>query len=339
MPERDEDDPVEDTPRSRLTVALAIAAMVAVAGLLVAGVVLAPHGESGDVDEASLVTVDDAPHAQGVPGAASPRPSATVHEADHAHDADVATAAAPTTATTAAHAHDATATSAGETAVHEHEVTVTVPTAPGAPVTTTTGHDHHVSTPSPTVAPSSPVTTVPAGAIVSLDDPRLTAAQQEAARTLLDTTRAAMASFPDEAAIVAAGYQSIGDAVTGFEHYVHAEYLVDGIDLDPARIESIVLRVADGVKTVVSAMYVLGPAATMADVPEIAGELTTWHDHQNLCWDGLRVVAVTRGDGTCPRGEFRATPPMLHVWLTDQTCGLFSGIEGIHGRGCGAHAH
>ena len=328
---------MEDTPRSRLTVALAIAVMVAVVALLVAGVVLAPDGDADGADESSLVTVEDAPHDHGVTGAASPSssPTAGAHEADgHGHDDTVVAASAPTTDTTAAHAHD-DSPAAASASTHDHEVAVAVPATPDAPATMAPVHDHGSTT-----VPASPTDTAPpAGPIVSIDDARLTAAQQDAARTLLDATRAAMASFPDEAAVVAAGYQSIGDGVTGFEHFVHAGYLDDGIDLDPARIESIVLRLSGGVKTVESAMYILGPTATMADVPEIAGELTTWHDHQNLCWNGLRVVGVTRADGSCPRGEFRATPPMLHVWLTDQPCGPFSGIEGVHGRGCGAHAH
>lgn len=318
MREPDEDDRVEDTPRSRLTVALAVAAIVAVIGMLIAGVVLAPDGETG---EASLITVEDAPH-EHTASAAAPTSSPTT---EHAHDT-VAPATPSTSETTAVHAHAEPAPVAAAPVTHDQHVAVTVPAAADVPVTTAPVHVHD------TVAPT-------AGPIITIDDSRLTAAQQEAARSLLDTTRAAMASFPDEAAVVAAGYQSIGDSITGFEHFVHAGYLDDGIDLDPTRIESIVLRVAGGTKTVESAMYILGPTATMADVPDIAGELTTWHDHQNLCWDGLRVVAITRSDGTCPRGEFRATPPMLHVWLTDQACGPFSGIEGIHGAGCGAHSH
>ena len=326
--EADEDDRVEDTPRSRLTVALAVLAIAATLALLAAGFVLAPDGEPDGV-EASLVTSAAAPHDHAA-ATTAPTSAPSEHEATHEHD-DVATAAsAPNPDTTVAHPHAEPAAAASTPATHDHEVAVTVPAAPDVPVTTAPEHVHDT-------APAAP--TAPAGPIVTVDDSRLTAAQQEAARSLLDATRAAMAAFPDEAAVLAAGYQSIGDAITGFEHFVHAGYLDDGIDLDPTRIESIVLRVAGGTKTVESAMYVLGPAATMADVPDIAGELTTWHDHQNLCWDGLRVVGVTRSDGSCPRGEFRPTPPMLHVWLADQACGPFSGIEGIHGGGCGADHH
>ena len=323
---------MEDTPRSRLTVALALVAIAATVALLVAGFVLTPDGESG---EASLVTVQDVAHDRDHADTAStPRTheAADAHDEEHAHDL-VAAAAPSTPATTAVHAHAEPAAAATAPATHQHDVTVTVPASPEAPAVAAPVHDHGTTT-----VPAR-TNVAPTGPIVTVDDSRLSATQQEAARSLLDATRAAMASFPDEAAVVAAGYQSIGDAITGFEHFVHAAHLEDGVDLDPARIESIVLRVSGGVKTVESAMYILGPTATMADVPDIAGELTTWHDHQNLCWNGLRVVGITRADGTCPRGVFRATPPMLHVWLTDQACGPFSGIEGVHGGGCGHHDH
>jgi hypothetical protein len=115
----------------------------------------------------------------------------------------------------------------------------------------------------------------------------------------------------------------------------------DGRELDPAAIESIVLqKQADGTKRVMSAMYILEPGTTMDDVPDIAGSLTTWHDHQNLCWDasGVRLAGVLR-DGVCvPGGTFRPTPPMIHVWVDDPECGPFTGIEG-HGGGTCEHSH
>ena len=77
----------------------------------------------------------------------------------------------------------------------------------------------------------------------------------------------------------------------------------------------------------------------MADVPDVAGELTVWHDHQNLCWDrsGLRLAGLFLNGRCFPGGTLRATPPMLHVWLGDHPCGPFAGIEG-HGGGC-THGH
>lgn len=193
------------------------------------------------------------------------------------------------------------------------------------------------------VAQDHEATTVDAtGPIVSLDDPRLTKEQRARAQKLLGGTRAALRSFPDEAAVVAAGYTSIGDGrrVGRFEHFVNRAYIVDGRELDPSAIESIVLqRQADGTKKVVSAMYILGPGKTMADAPDIAGELTPWHDHQNLCWDetGTRLAGVLVNGVCVPGGTFRGTSPMMHVWLEDTPCGPFAGIEG-HGGAC-LHDH
>lgn len=181
------------------------------------------------------------------------------------------------------------------------------------------------------------------GPIVSLDDARLTRQQRRDATALLASSRAALRAFPDEATVVAAGYRSIGDgrSVGGFEHFVKAEYLVDGRELDPGAIESIVLqKQADGTKRVMSAMYILERGKTMADAPDIAGELTTWHDHQNLCWDetGTRLAGVVRNGVCVPGGTFRPTPPMLHVWVDDPPCGPFTGIEGHGGATC-EHDH
>ncbi len=174
--------------------------------------------------------------------------------------------------------------------------------------------------------------------IVSLYDSRLSADQRETARRLIDETREGMERYPDVDSVLADGYVSIGDGSTGWEHFVHPEYMEDDHDLDPDRIESIVARVRpDGSREIVSAMYILGPDATMDDVPDIAGSLTTWHDHQDLCWSAHRVVGRVTPDGSCRSGEFRGTPPMLHVWMVPHPCGPFAGIEG-HGRECG-HAH
>jgi hypothetical protein len=170
---------------------------------------------------------------------------------------------------------------------------------------------------------------------ISLTDTRLTATQRQAAQTVIDDTVAGMAPYRDVASVEAAGYVSIGDGRTGYEHFVNFAHLVDGTDLDPARIESVVFKVdPDGTRQLASAMYILSPGMTMDDVPDIAGGLTTWHDHQDLCWEGTRVVGTVGPDGTCSNGTFRPTPPMLHVWMLPHECGPFAGLEGSHGGGC-----
>jgi hypothetical protein len=178
-----------------------------------------------------------------------------------------------------------------------------------------------------------------AGPIISLQDPRVTDDQRAAAQALIDDTVAGMARFTDVASVEAAGYVSIGDGVTGWEHFVHPGHLASPTEMDPDAIESVVFKVyPDGTRQLASAMYILPFGKTMADVPDIAGELTTWHDHQDLCWDGIRVVGRIDANGDCARGVFRPTPPMLHVWLLPHECGPFAGIEGSHGESC-AHDH
>ncbi|MCA1671889.1 MAG: hypothetical protein LC799_06675 [Actinobacteria bacterium] len=148
------------------------------------------------------------------------------------------------------------------------------------------------------------------------------------------------ARFPDQAALLAAGYRSIGDGlVTPFDHFIKPDYMQDGRELDPERVESVVLERTPAGWRVASAMYILEAGKTMADVPHVAGELTVWHDHQNLCWDrsGLRLAGLLVNGKCFPAGTLRPTPPMLHVWLADHPCGPFAGIEG-HGGGC-AHGH
>src|SRR5204863_5529549 len=162
------------------------------------------------------------------------------------------------------------------------------------------------------------------------------------ATKLLTTTRVALAKFPDEASVVAAGYVWIGDGRRpgAFQHFVNRDYLVDGRELDPNGIESIVLQVQpDGTKRIASAMYILSPGKTLADAPDIAGTLTPWHDHQNLCWDetGTRLTGILVNGRCVPGGTFRGTSPMMHVWVDNPPCGPFSGIEG-HGGAC-EHTH
>lgn len=176
------------------------------------------------------------------------------------------------------------------------------------------------------------------------DTPKASEQQLQAARDLIVRTREAMGrQFSDEASVVAAGYRSIGDggAVGSYEHFIKTAYLLDGRELDPDHVESIVLeRTASG-KRVVSAMFVLELGRKLADAPDIAGGTAAWHDHQNLCWDdsGVRLTGRVVNGRCQPGGTFRPTPPMLHVWLQDHPCGPFAGIDG-HGGACAtAHRH
>jgi len=181
---------------------------------------------------------------------------------------------------------------------------------------------------------------------MTLEDPCLAAPDRAAAQSLIDDTRSGLASVgllgdKTDAELRAAGYFWINDRIGGFRHYVNWSYTnlfigVGTVEMDPNAIESLVVReVGGGRLRVVAAMYVLNAGRTMSSVPYIAGELTTWHDHTNLCW-GIGewgtpvVVGLTRAPGDCGgRGFYSRTPPMLHVWMdmTGNACGPFAGVD------------
>lgn len=154
--------------------------------------------------------------------------------------------------------------------------------------------------------------------------------QREAARELIDETTSVTAVYADVAAATAAGYQSIGDAASGFEHYVRPQYLADGAELDPGRPESLVYEVQpDGSRRFTTVMYILDAGTTMDDVPDIAGNLTVWHTHGNLCFEPgtVRLAGVLVGGQCRPGGVNRPTSPMLHVWVVPNDCGPFAGTD------------
>ncbi|HEX2043179.1 MAG TPA: hypothetical protein VHF24_11140 [Acidimicrobiales bacterium] len=173
---------------------------------------------------------------------------------------------------------------------------------------------------------------------VGADASHASEAQLVRAKELIERTRQVVhRTFPDVDSLIRAGYRSIGDGfpVTPYEHFIQPDYLHDGRELDPERIESIVLQGIGDSTRIVSSMYILERGKTMADVPDIAGELTTWHDHENLCWDetGTYLKGFIKFGRCFPSGELKPTPPMLHVWLQEHECGPFAGLEG-HGGGC-----
>ena len=285
------------------TAALAVASFVAV--LAVQTVPLAPSGtDAGGVSDRTMLATD----AESLP---------------HDHGADTA-------------AHDGH----GDTHVHTdgstpgdeaHLHTVGNGNAPTSPVDHDHGGDHGAH------AGGGPM---PTGPIVSVDDPRLSPAQQQAARTLRDRTRASIAALPNAAALTAAGYVSSGDSSYGMSHWTKDAFTNDGREIDPTRVETFMVHIASG--RTIGAMYLLEPGKTMADVPDIAGELTTWHVHDPICFSNTarwHFVSFAK-KGSCPAGSHvRLVSPMMHVWLEDQACGPFTGSEGHGATTCSSHSH
>jgi hypothetical protein len=163
----------------------------------------------------------------------------------------------------------------------------------------------------------------------------VTAAQQARADRLVRITRSRLPRFASVATAKARGYRSIGDAPTGYEHFVKWSSIDDDRLLDPRHPESLVYRVGGaGRRTLVAAMYMLGERDTLDSVPDVGGRLTQWHVHNDLCFTGgraaPRVAGITTPGGRCPHPLVkRAGVPMLHVWIVPHECGPFASLEGI----------
>jgi hypothetical protein len=157
-----------------------------------------------------------------------------------------------------------------------------------------------------------------------------TDAQLEAAADLIVSTKQATVQYSDVKVAEANGYRSIGDGFTGVEHFINSEYMNDTDSLDPAKPESLVYRVnPDTTREFIAVMYILPNGSTMDDVPDIAGNLTLWHDHDNLCFDPAtsRLSGIFVNGACKPAGVHVQTAPMLHVWVTPNPCGPFAGTD------------
>lgn len=186
-----------------------------------------------------------------------------------------------------------------------------------------TDDDHHAPAVAP--VPYDPTKPIDLGGV-----PGVTPEQQARAENLVAITLTRLPKFSDPAVAEALGWRSIGDGITGHEHYINWSLLDDGRILDPDFPESLVYEVKGDRKTLVSAMFMLEPGDTLDTVPDIGGPLTQWHIHDNLCFANGRVVGLTNAAGECTRGEKSANPvPMIHVWITPHPCGPFAALEGV----------
>jgi hypothetical protein len=206
------------------------------------------------------------------------------------------------------HAHGGAAHGGGE-ADHAH--------AAGTPA------DH---APSSVVVPYDPDLPLDFGGV-----PGVTPAQQAAAENIVATTLRLLPQWSDPEYALANGFHTIGDGFTGTEHFVNEEFLDDPAIFDPTRPESLVWDTTSGERRLVAAMYMLQRGTTLAEAPDIGGNLMQWHIHDNLCFsDAGTVAGFTNGDGVCPAGlEGPELTPMMHVWLEPHPCGPFAALEGI----------
>jgi hypothetical protein len=186
--------------------------------------------------------------------------------------------------------------------------------------------------------------------------PGVTPEQQARAETLVAYTLQDLRQFADVTKVGALGFMSIGDADSGFEHYINLGYIFDDAFLDPNKPESLVYRVDGDKRTLVAAMFgARGMSLTDPKLVGWGGPLMQWHVHDDLCWsldaDHPVVVGSKDAAGKCPVGSVNAFGdiPMVHVWITPNDCGPFAALEGqsggrVAGDGprvdqCAAHHH
>jgi hypothetical protein len=236
---------------------------------------------------------------------------------DHGTDAGAVTGAA---------AAPASESESAPTTVHFHEHTATAPpgSAPvtGAPVAAAVAPPH----------PYDPTLPIDLGGV-----PGVTPQQQAFAENLVASTVRDLPQWSDLAVVEAAGFHSIGDAITGHEHYIQWDWIDDDVWLDPDHPESLVFEPQpDGSKKLVSAMFMLPGGYPLDDVPDWGGALMQWHVHGDLCFTddptAPQVAGLKPIGATCqpPLVNFLLSP-MIHVWITPTPCGPFAALEGIGG--------
>ncbi len=189
-------------------------------------------------------------------------------------------------------------------------------------------HEHAAAVVAP--KPYDPTQPIDLGGVAGV-----TPEQQAAAENLVALNVVRLPQWSDYKTAEAAGYHSIGDGLTGHEHFINWDLINDDVALDPDQPESLVYEPQpDGSRKLVSAMYFLPDTVALTDVPDIGGALMQWHIHDNLCFTddpvAPQVRGVTSSTGTCPAPLVKFRPaPMIHVWITPNKCGPFAALEGI----------
>lgn len=160
--------------------------------------------------------------------------------------------------------------------------------------------------------------------------PQPTSAELEAALRLINATKAAVAKYQDRQVAINSGYKPMESEGLPIMHYVNDAYFTSADVLRPDHVQSLIYYNSPKGPVLIGAMYIM-PSLGMPG-PEIGGPLTSWHRHDNLCFDRTTgvIVAFTRDgnsndkSGSCPRGSSnRMTPEMLHVWLIANPQGPF----------------
>jgi hypothetical protein len=133
--------------------------------------------------------------------------------------------------------------------------------------------------------------------------PGQTVLQKAKADALIKNSEALLELFPNRAAAEAKGFRTLGDATTGFEHFVRAEYLTDRADLDASRPEAVVFRAGLNNDAPIGFAFMTAPGVA---IPTTVGPEAMWQ--------------------TAPPNQSYGA--MLTVWVKPSTCGPFGPTDG-----------
>ena len=165
--------------------------------------------------------------------------------------------------------------------------------------------------------------------------PGVKPAEQKGAENLLRTTVETIQHWDNTATAAAEGHHSIGDGLTGDEHWIHWDWIDDNDYLDPHHPESLVYHVdqTTGKRTLEAAMFILPKKFNFTNLPDVGGKLMQYHIHDNLCFTNdpvaPQVAGLSFGGGcSAPLVAFHPNV-MVHVWIRPNPCGPFAALEGV----------
>jgi hypothetical protein len=202
---------------------------------------------------------------------------------------------------------------------HVASPATTATTTPSAAATspTTTGSSTAATGAKPAVCGNVQGVTVMADDMVMAPVPNRppSASDETAAQKLVASVNAGIAKYSNLSAAVAAGYVPATNPNGYVVHYANWSVVQAGDVLDASRPSSLVYANTVSGPVLLGAMF-LGPAPCRPG-PDVAGPLTQWHAHANLCLSATHeVVGRSSATGQCAAGNHNTnTYFMMHVWI------------------------
>jgi hypothetical protein len=151
-----------------------------------------------------------------------------------------------------------------------------------------------------------------------------TLAETAAAQQLIARTRAGIRAYQDPALAIKAGYEPVTPLNWPIVEWVNPGFTAAGRVLDTEHPERLMYITGPSGPILAGAMFLMRSPDEAG--PDIAGPLTHWHQHSDLCYLPNGTIVGTDGYGfPCPAGAtVRPTPGMLHVWIVANPQGPFA---------------